>query len=84
MPAENQDTHYDDPTPPYVSDEGWEPVVTKETRCDHYFVQDSSQDPFTNMVSVRCMNEGCWSGASYDPEQSDLKDGKLVSKETHG
>lgn len=75
QPHENEDTQYD--PIPELEVTG----ITHETRCEHVFVEDPDQDPNTNMISVRCVNEGCWSGASYDPAQTTLIDGKLVSKE---
>lgn len=72
---ENEETQYE-PVP-----ELSEPGIIKETRCEHFLVMDPSQDPNSNMISVVCVNEGCWHGASFDPEQSELVNGTIQVKE---
>lgn len=55
--------------------------IQRETRCKHFFVTDPTQDSRSNMISVRCFKEGCWAGAQFDPSQTELKNGKLASKD---
>ena len=54
--------------------------LVKDTTCDHYYIEDSEQDPNTNLVSVRCMNDGCWHGIMIDPSKITISDGKLTYK----
>lgn len=50
---------------------------TYSTVCNpHLWIEDAEQDPNSDLTSVRCAK--CWSGASINPSEVNIVDGKLV------
>lgn len=58
----------------------YEYVEHKGTNCDHYYGYAPS-DPNSNLVSIQCTR--CWHGVSIDGESFEIKDGKIVKKDTN-
>lgn len=60
-----------------TSETEWQPVAS--TDCDHYLVM-APGDPNSNLWSAQCNK--CPHGANFDPQLFEIKEGKLVDKET--
>jgi hypothetical protein len=56
-----------------------EPPIEHTTACEHYWVEDMDQDPFSNLVSVRCTK--CWGGCMINPKITSINEGKLCQQE---
>lgn len=72
--------NHDEDDPKEIADTSYEVVPGTEhtTACDHEWGYTES-DPNSNLVSVRCSK--CPQGASIDPDETEVFNGRLVPKE---